>query len=320
MSPFPGWTLPGVFTLEGAWEALRSGRITADAGPAVVVARGEQSAIAARLAERGVAVTLATPARPNNVPAAVSITSALPVEARGVQTVEEVVFEDDAVRPCRLLCVESPRAPAIELARLSGVPCVYQPMLGGWIPRYDPLMALHGPTPALFIAGDAAGVDTPRAAAESGRLAARAALRFLGLLLEPDTKLAEARQRLQTAAHPLRHAAREALMLGMMPDEAIEDWAPPAATIICACEDVRLDTLREAAVAGAVTPDALAARTRCGTGECHWRRCGLPVHRWLSGFRQVPVGRLPLPSVWPPLRPVAAAALARSDPAAQPDG
>jgi len=313
MSQFPGWTLAGVFTLEAAWEALRAGRITAESGPAIVVARGEQAAVATRLVERGVAVTLVASARPNGAPAALSVISNAPVEARGSATVEQVVFDDGSSRPCRLLCIESPRAPSIELARLAGCPCVYQPQLGGWVPQYDPMMALHGPTDGLFIAGDAAGVDTPRTAAESGRLAARAALRRLALLAEPEVKIADARERLEAAAQPLRHAAREALMLGVMPDETIETWAPDPDTVMCACEGVRLDTLREAVVAGAVTPDALAVRTRCGMGECRWRRCGAPVLRWLSGLLQVPVGRIPLPTMWPPLRALPAGALARSD-------
>lgn len=313
MSQFPGWTLAGVFTLEAAWEALRAGRITAESGPAIVVARGEHAAMATRLAERGVAVTLVAPARPNGAPAALSVISTAPVEARGTGAVEQVVLDDGTTRPCRLLCIESPRVPSIDLARLAGCPCVYQPQLGGWVPRYDPMMALHGPTDGLFIAGDAAGVDTPRTAAESGRLAARAALRLLGLLADPEMKIAEARERLEAAAQPLRHAARTALMLGVMPDDTVESWAPPADTVMCACEGVRLDTLREAAVGGAVTPDALAAQTRCGMGECRWRRCGAPVLRWLSGFLQVPVGRLPLPAVWPPVRPLPASTLARPD-------
>lgn len=313
MDPFPGWTLPGVLTLEGAWEAVRAGRIAADSGPAVVVARGEHAALATRLAERGVAVTLAAPGRPGGVPQTLPIVSGVPVEARGAGRVEEVVLDDGRTLACRLLCVESARAPAVELPRLAGCPCVYQPLLGGLVPRYDPTMALHGPTPGLFAAGDAAGVDTPRAAAESGRLAARAALRFLGLLAEPETRMAEARQRLAAAAAPLREAAREALMLGVMPDEVIEAWTPRADTIVCPCEGVRLDALREAAAAGAVTPDALAAETRCGLGECRWRRCGIPVLRWLSGFLQVPIGRLPLPATWPPLRPLPPAAFLRRD-------
>ena len=313
ISPFPGWTLRGVVTLEAAWEAVRGGRITAESGPAIVVARAEQAALATRLAERGVAVTLSAPVRPNGVPPAIAVTPAVPAEAAGTDAVEEVLLDDGTTQPCRLLCIDSPRVPALELARLAGCPCVYQPLLGGWVPRYDPMMLLHGPAPGLFIAGDAAGVDTPRAAAESGRLAARAALRMLGLLAEPETKLAEARQRLAAAAQPLRQAAREALMLGATPDETIEAWSPRPDTVICACEGVQLETLREAAVAGAVTPDALAARTRCGMGECRWRRCGLPVLRWLSGFRQVPVGRLPLPTMWPPLRPLPAAALVRAE-------
>ena len=313
MTPFPGWTLPGVLTLEAAWDAVRAGRITAESGPAVVVARGEHAALATRLAERGLAVTLVAPGRPNGVPASIPVLPGVPAEARGSGAVEELILDDGVARPCRLLCVESPRVPAVELARLAGSPCVYQPFLGGFVPRYDPTLAVHGPTPGLFVAGDAAGVDTPRAAAESGRLAARAALRRLGLLEEPDAKIAEAHQRLAAAAAPLRHAAREALMLGAMPDEVIEAWTPRADTIVCACEGVRLEALREAAVGGALTPDALAAQTRCGLGECRWRRCGAPVLRWLSEFRQVPIGRVPLPAVWPPLRPLPLVALRRPD-------
>lgn len=313
MTPFPGWTLRGVLTLEAAWDAVRAGRITGDSGPAVVVARGEHAALATRLAERGVAVTLVAADRPNGVPAAIPQLPGLLTEARGEGAVEEAVLDDGIARPCRLLCVESPRVPAIELARLAGSPCVYQPLLGGFVPRYDPTLALHGPTPAFFVAGDAAGVDTPRAAAESGRLAARAALRLLGLLEEPEVKIADARERLVAASAPLRHAAREALMLGVTPDEMIEAWTPRPDTIVCACEGVALDALREAAVGGAVTPDALAAQTGCGLGECRWRRCGAPVVRWLSDFLQTPAGRIALPRLWPPLRPLPVTTLLRTD-------
>jgi hypothetical protein len=315
MVPFPGWTLPGVLTLESAWDAARGGRIGAGSGPAVVVARGEHAALATRLAERGLPVTLVAPERPNGVPATVDLVPGTAVEARGAEAVEEVVLDNGAARPCRLLCIESPRVPAVQLARLAGAPCVYEPLLGGYVPRYDPTLALHGPTPGLFIAGDAAGVDTPRAAAESGRLAARAALRGLGLLEDPEAKMAEARQRLAAAAVPIRQAAREALMLGVMPDEVVETWTPSPETVLCACEAVRLDALRQAALAGAVSPDALAAQTRCGLGECRWRRCGPPVLRWLSEYLRLPAGRVPLPALWPPLRPLPLASLLRPDPA-----
>jgi len=312
LTPFPGSALAGVMTLEAGWEAVRGGRITAESGPAVIVARGEQAALATRLAERGVAVTLVAPERPGGVPDTVVLAAGPLLEARGAGAVEDVVLDAGEVRPCRLLCVESARVPAVGLARLAGCPCVYEPRLGGFVPRYDPMMALHGPASGLFIAGDAAGVDTPRAAAESGRLAARSALRMLGLLEEPDIRLAEARQRLAAAAAPLRHAAREALMLGAMPDEVVDTWTPPSGTVICPCHEVSIDALRAAASDdGAVTPDALAAVTGCGLGECRWRRCALPVLRWLSEFRQMPVGRLPLPSLWAPLRPLPLSALIR---------
>src|SRR5205807_1796209 len=80
-------------------------------------------------------------------------------------SVERVLLADGTEHECRMLCVESPRAPLVDLARLAGAPCIYQPSLGGFVPRYDRTLALHGPTAGLYIAGDAGGVDTPRAAA-----------------------------------------------------------------------------------------------------------------------------------------------------------
>lgn len=314
MMPFPGWTLPGVLTIEGGWEAVRSGRIAAESGPAVVAARGEGAALATRLAERGLAVTLVAADRPGGVPETIPVVSGAVAEARGAGAVESVVLEDGSAHPCRLLCVESPRVPATDLARLAGCPCIYEPQLGGVVPRYDPMMALHGPTAGLFIAGDAGGVDTPRAAAESGRLAARSALRLLRLLEDADAKMAEARQRLAATGAPLRHAAREALMLGAVPDEQVDTWMPRSGTMMCPCEAAALAALQDAVAAGAVTPDALAAETRCGLGECRWRRCGTPVMRWLSTVCEMPIGRLPLPGLWPPLRPLPLSALLRPGP------
>ena len=314
MMPFPGWTLPGVLTIEGGWEGVRSGRISADSGPAVVAARGEAAALAARLSERGLAVTLVAADRPGGVPDTIPVVAGAVAEARGAGAVEQAVLEDGSTHPCRLLCVESPRVPATDLARLAGCPCLYEPLLGGTVPRYDPTLALHGPAAGLFVAGDAAGVDTPRAAAESGRLAARSALRMLGLLDDADAKMAEARQRLAAAAAPLRHAARDALMLGVIPDERVDAWTPRPGTIMCPCQDVGLAALQDAVTAGAETSDALAAETRCGLGECRWRRCGMPVLRWLSTVRQTPIGRLPLPALWAPLRPLPLPALVRPDP------
>jgi len=305
--PFPGWTLDGVNTIEAGWEAIRAGRIGPENGPAVVAGGTEAAGLATRLAERGVAVLLVHGGRLKEVPERVRVIASAPIEARGDEAVERVVLRDGSEHQCRMLCIESPRAPMIDLIRLAGTPCVYEARLGGFVPRYDRTMALHGPTAGIYVAGDSGGVDLPKAAAEMGRLAARSALRsFAALpeLAELDEKVEESWQLLRATSAPLCARAREALVIGAMPDEVTESWHGPSETIFCPCEGVTAGELRAALADGALNADDLKRETRCGMGACQWRRCGGPVMRWLSGALDVPIGRLPLPRVRPPVRPL----------------
>jgi len=308
--PFPGWTLDGVMTVEAGWELVRGGGITQAGGPTVVAGGVEAGTLAARLAERGAGVTLVSAERPKNLPEKVPVIPSAVSSARGDGRVEAVGLADGTEHECRILCVESPRVPLVDLARLAGAPCVYQPRLGGFVPRYDRTLALHGPTAGLYIAGDAGGVDTPRAAAESGRLAVRCALGALGLLPEADAKQEEARRQLRAASVPLTAVAREAMAIGATPDDVVERWEGPPETVFCPCESVTVGMLQAAVDDGARSADELKRRTRCGMGTCQWRRCGTGVMRWLSGTLDVPMGRLALPSVRAPVRPVPLPAIA----------
>lgn len=311
--PFPGWTLDGIVTVEAAWEAVRAGKIGSGTGPVIVVGAGEAAGLANRLAERGAPVTAVSPERPKVLSERIPHLSGAVAAARGTDAVEQIVLADGSAHACRMLCLESPRAPLTDLARLAGCPCVYQPLLGGFIPRFDPSMALHGPTSGLYVAGDASGVDTPRAAAESGRLAARSILAEWDLLPEAAARIEESRRRLTAASLPMHARAREALMVGAPPDEVVERWEGPPETVLCPCEEVTVAALQAALQEGARTPDDLKRWTRCGMGECQWRRCGAPVMRWLSGCLEVPIGRIPLPRRRPPLQPVPISALASAD-------
>ena len=311
--PFPGWTLDGVMTLEAGWEAVRGGRIGSGVGPVVVAGGGEAGALATRLSERGIRAMLLAPERPGTLKEGVPHLGGRLAAAQGAGTVERIAVDDGTVHECRMLCVESPRVPAVELARQAGCPCVYQPLLGGFVPRVDPAMALHGPTAGLFAAGDATGVDSPRAAAESGRLAARCALQVLGLLADPGSKIEGSRHRLAATSFPLHARAREALQTGVLPDDVIEQHDVSPEVVLCPCVGVTVTELRAALEEGATTPDDLGRWTRCGMGTCQWRRCGLPIMRWLSGALGVPIGRLSLPVAVPPVRPVPVSALAAGE-------
>ena len=318
--PFPGWTLGGVMTVEAAWEALRGGRIGPPSGPAVVVGAAEAGALATRLSERGVAATLIASERPKGVPEGVPVVPGVLAAAAGDGAIERAVLANGTEQECRMLCVESRRIPLTDLARLAGAPCVYQPRLGGFVPRCDRTMALHGPTPGLFIAGDAAGVDTARAAAESGRLAARAALHGLGQLADPERRIEESWAQLRAASTPLSARARESHVIGATPDDVVERWDGPPKTVFCPCTGVTVEMLQAAVGDGAVTPDDLKRMTRCGMGICQWRLCGAAVMRWLSGTLEMPIGRLPLPRVRAPVRPVPTSSFAAWGDAGGPTG
>jgi len=302
MLPFPGWTLRGVTTLEGGWEAVRAGRL--GAGPAAVTGGTDAAMLANRLQERGVPVILVAPERPAALIAAVGYAGGTLVGARGAEDIESVETSRGARHPCTMLCVESPRCPVTGLARRAGCPEVYEGRLGGFVPRYDPLLMLHGPAPRLFVAGDAAGLDAPRAAAESGRLAARAALAALGLLPDAEEKIADARRRLRAASIPLHARAREALMAGAVPDEVVEAWDGDPDTVVCPCEGVAIADLRDAVDEGAQTPDDVRRLTGCTGGDCAGRRCEVALLRWLSGARAIPIGRLAPPRPRAPLHAV----------------
>lgn len=308
--PFPGWTLDGVNTLEGAWETIRAGRVGPGSGPAVVVGGSDGGTLATRLSERGTEVLQVSPERPKGLPEKIPVVPGTLAAARGAGAVERLVLVDGTEHECRMLCVESPRVPLTDLARLAGAPCVYHPRLGGFVPRYDRTLALHGPTAGLYIAGDSGGVDTPRAAAESGRLAARAALQALGLLVDPEEKIEEAWRQLRAASAPLCARARESIVIGAMPDDVVERWEGPSETVVCPCQGVTLAALQAAVEDGARTPDELKRWTRCGMGSCQWRRCGPAIMQWLSGALGVPIGQVPLPRVRPPVRPVPLSAIA----------
>lgn len=315
LDPFPGWNLEGVMSLEAAWEAVRAGRIGPESGPAVVVGGSEAGTLATRLSERGAAVTLVAAERPKGVPDRVAVISGVLAAAAGSASadgghVERAIMADGTAHECRMLCVESSRMPRTDLPRLTGSPCTYRPRLGGFVPMYDRTMALHGPTPALYIAGDAAGVDTPRAAAASGRLAARGVLRALAIQPDSEDRIEEAWRQLKSASAPLCARARESHVGGVVPEDVIERWQGTPDTVLCPCTGVTAQMLGEAVGDGAVSPDDLKRLTRCGMGECQWRRCGHAVMRWLSGTLDIPIGRLPLPSVRPPIKAIPVASFA----------
>jgi len=86
---------------------------------------------------------------------------------------------------------------------------------------------------------------------------------------------------------------------------------PPAPdAVVCSCEDVRVRDVDAAIADGFDHPELLKRRTGAATGPCQGKLC-LPLVAELLELRRLPVT---LPTVRPPIRPVAIADLAPANP------
>lgn len=144
----------------------------------------------------------------------------------------------------------------------------FRPIVDGWG---------RSPTPAVFIAGDGAGIVGAKAATLTGQLAALAIAHDLGRLSDGDRDLAarplRVRLALETAARPFLDRAYPAFLQAL---------APADTTIICRCEEVTAGTIRRHAALGCLGPNQTKAFSRSGMGPCQGRYCGLTVTEILS--------------------------------------
>lgn len=122
--------------------------------------------------------------------------------------------------------------------------------------------------PWLWVAGDGGGIAGAKAAALSGRIAARAVVRDLGRSLPVDAALPRTLAR-ATAARPfLDRLYRPA-----------QAWLAPRddATILCRCEEVTRGALAQAVAEGCPGPNQFKAFSRAGMGPCQGRMCGATI-------------------------------------------
>ena len=159
--------------------------------------------------------------------------------------------------------------------------------------------------PAIFIAGDGAGIAGARAATLTGQIAALAIAHDLGQLPEGDRDLAARPLRLklalETAARPFLDRAYPAF------DQAL---SPADDTIICRCEEVTAGAIHKTALMRSLGPNQTKAFVRAGMGPCQGRYCALTVTEILSaslGRTQAQTGTYRIRA---PLKPVTLGELA----------
>jgi hypothetical protein len=181
--------------------------------------------------------------------------------------------------------------PELQLADLAGVPIEFDAVQHNWVPRRDALG--RTPLPALYVAGDGAGIGGAVVAEMAGACAAQALLQDTGRPVD-QALLDRLQARLKRQAR-FRAALERAFpfpiaLAATMPDE----------TILCRCEAVTAGELRAAAAPEGphgTAPEVNRAKafTRIGMGRCQGRVCGAAAAEVLAaqlGTDTASIGRL----------------------------
>lgn len=340
--PFPGWTLPGVYTAGGAQRLVKTQKVLPGEHILLVGTGPLQLALANQIAEAGGRVEAIVEAGkiehwPALARGAIGQWALLAdawrywrglrrhgiplwrrhiiVEARGNGQVEEAVVaevdQDWRPRPgthhklaVDTVCVGYGFVPSVELTRLAECEHRYEPLVGGWIPVSGDYMETS--VPGIYAVGDCAGIAGNLVALDEGRIAGLDVARALGRLT-PEA----ARQRM---ARPIQRLARlqrlrKVLDQISMPRPGLYELARDD-TLVCRCEEVTLAEVRKSLVDCAADMNEVKYRTRIGMGKCQGRMCIPALQEMVAREMGLPPSAVGGLSYRPPVKPVPLAKLA----------
>jgi NADPH-dependent 2,4-dienoyl-CoA reductase/sulfur reductase-like enzyme len=325
--PFPGWTLPGVFTLGAAQIALKAQGVTigqrvalVDAGPLLPLITYQYAKAGAEIA----AVLDVTPlsAKLKNAPGLLveartlakgvwymmrnvvsGLTICSDVRAIGVEGADRVrgLWWRDAVGvehrvACDAVGASFGLRSETQLADLAGCAFAFDTVARQWLPERD--LSGRSSLPGIYLAGDGAGIGGADVAELQGERAALAVLEDLGRPID--------KPRIATLGRKLVRQARfrDALENAYpYPAHLVDDIAD--GEMICRCEGITAGTLRATArERGAHEMNRLKALTRIGMGHCQGSVCGHAAAEILArtlGRDIAAVGRL---RGNPPIKPI----------------
>lgn len=334
--PFPGWTLPGIFTAGGALRMVKTERVLPGERILLTGTGPLQLVLATQLVQAGAEVISILEAtsptdiwrylpqfwgqwelikdglhylwklRKGKVPHLVSHAI---VEARGEQEVKEAVYArvDKDWKPIPgtektvevdTICIGYGLIPSIRLSRLCGCEHKYEPRFGGWIPCHNETMETS--LPGVFVAGDSAGIAGALVAMEEGRLAAIKVSQQLGYITKE-----EAQHRSLPIFKKLRGLRRFELALneiylirsGLF-TRITDD------TIICRCEEITAGEIRQIIADGAIDIQEIKRLTRAGMGSCQGRMCESTIAQMISTETKRPLQEMGWFTPRPPVKPL----------------
>ncbi len=345
--PFPGWTLPGVFTAGGAQKLVKSEGVLpgqnillAGTGPLQLVladqilkAGGRIEAIleAGNIGKnwlRGLkgiwgnwdflkeGMRYLRSIQKAGVPL---LRSHIILEVRGDGHVEEALIAkaDKNWRP-RLNTARSVKVDSIclgyglvsstELTMLAECEHTYDLRQGGYIPLRKPNMETS--VPGIFAVGDGAGVAGRKVAIEEGCIAGISVASALGSISR-----ANAREQIKPCRKRLDKINRFRKILDdiSLPRKGLYELATDR-TVICRCEEVTLRQLKAELADDTIQIKDFKRMTRMGMGPCEGRMCGPSVIEMLRHRLNASAEDVGCLKPRPSIKPVALGVLAAEKP------
>ena len=332
VSPFPGWTLPGVMTPGGAQSMVKTMKILpgsraliAGSGPFLLVVAAQLHAAGAEVV--GVLETARRRDAARHLPALFSNPKLLrqgrrylqqlrkaniPLHwghlvttAEGSECVENVTIAacDGNGRPqgkkskiaIDTLCVGYGFVPRIELAQMADCAMEYCELVGGWIPQVDDTFETS--VSGVRVAGDGGGVAGAIVAEIEGTVAGLAAAHRMGTIDDVTYKsrfdpLAKQLRKLRTFRSALDRIYR--IRPGLL------DLACPDTTI-CRCEEISRQEIEEGIEFGGTNISTLKVITRAGMGPCQGKMCWPTVARLIADKEGKSVAEIGDVRVRPPI-------------------
>jgi len=307
----PGWTLPGVMGAGAAQILLKTSGLV-PTGRTVIAGCGPLAYLAAwQLLNAGAPITMLLETTPRGrflraLPHAARFIAS-PYFGKGMRLVRDVRDNVQVVRrvaslaadgsdrlervryrvdgsersvAADLLLLHQGVVPNINLANAVGCELEWDDQLSCLRPRLDAWGASS--VPGIWITGDGGGIQGAGAAEHRGRLAALAASHALGAF-DGSRRNALAVRHRQALARA--NAGRRFFDVLFAPPDAFR--VPSGDTIVCRCEEVTAQQIRDAVALGCPGPNQLKAFLRCGMGPCQGRMCGLTVVDLIADARGV---------------------------------
>ena len=330
--PFPGWTLPGVYTLGAAQIALKSqgcaiGRrvVFAGTGPLLYLVAYQYAKAGAQVEavldtnpfSRQFAATPRLLRQPSTFAKGLYYVGWLAargvriergvtlVRATGDKAVQAMTYRDgeqELTIPCYAVGFGYGLRSETQLADLAGCRFAFDAVNRAWLPERD--SAGRSSVPGVYLAGDGAGIAGADAAELAGRRAALAMLEDLGHRAGNANVQAQAQ-----AAKLTRQLANIAeFRIGLEkafapPSDCASYW--PDDMTVCRCEEIDAGTLRRCIRGGEASEiNRLKALTRVGMGRCQGRMCGAAAAELLSAETGKPIAEVGRLRGQAPIKPV----------------